>query len=143
MKAIRIKETTGFNPAFSAKEASRARHAKTEYNIPCILKYEVGTEATGDGIVVQCILPQPTMRPADKECHEAVVQYLSHPARREHMEKLQRMSEPTVLNSLPAGLRKYVESVNAKWADSPTASVVLGETEIEPLIEEEVGQEDE
>jgi len=137
MLAIRIKETVEFNPAFSPKASARAKMAREEYNIPCLIRFPIGSEASGDGVVIQCILPQPTMRPADGECHKAVTEYLSHPARREHLKKIKRMAQPEILATLPSGLQRYITSVNNKWEESPIADVVLGKEELGPMLEGE------
>ena len=127
MKAIRIAETTGFNPAFNARSYWAAKRAGKTYEIPHDITYPVGSYAEGRGVLVQCTLPDPTMVPADEECHAAVLKYLTSEAVRDRFEKLNQMAAPEVFEKLPQGLQQYVRIVNNKWKDSPTAAVARGE----------------
>jgi hypothetical protein len=127
---MRIAETTGFNPAFNARSYWAARRTGKPYEIPHDITYPVGSYAEGRGVLVQCTLPEPTMVPADEECHAAVLRYLTSEAVRDRFEKLKQMAAPEVLEKLPQGLQQYVRIVNNKWKDSPTAAVARGEKDL-------------
>jgi len=124
---MRIAETTGFNPAFNARSYWAARRTGKTYEIPHDITYPVGSYAEGRGVLVQCTLPEPTMVPADEECHAAVLKYLTSEAVRDRFEKLKQMAAPEVFEKLPQGLQQYVRIVNNKWKASPTAAVAGGE----------------
>ncbi len=133
MKAERIKETTGMNPAFVPRSYHRAKAAGEVYEIPPEITYPVGSIADGRGVLIQCVLPEPTMVPADAECHAAVREYLESPGLRRQFEKLQQMGAPEVFDTLPKGLQKYVRAVLDKWQDSPTAAIARGEKRLPDL----------
>lgn len=123
MKARRIKETRTFNPAWDAKKHHAAKRSGKAYEIPMLITFPVGTIQEGSDCVLQCCLPDPTMIPADEECHAAVVAFLTHPGRKKQMAKLKKMLIPQIFDKLPKGLQDYVKSVNAKWEGSTTAAV--------------------
>ena len=133
MKARRITDTRGFNPAFNVKAFHAAARQGKEYPIAQLVTYPAGSIAEGSGVVLQCTLPQPTMVPADEECHAAVVAYLTHPARRDAMDRLKKMKVPEVFNQLPKGLQDYVRSINEKWQGTQSAAVSTGVIEFPPL----------
>ena len=133
MKARRIRETTGLNPAFVARSYWAAKRAGKEYDIDIETTYKVGTIAEGPGVLVQCALAEPTMVPADEECHAAVKKFLEHPARKAQFAKLKAMADPAVFDKLPKGLQDYVRAVSDKWKDSATAAVTRGEKDFAAL----------
>ncbi len=135
MKARRIRPTRGINPAFVPRSYHRAKAAGEDYPIPCVIDYPVGSLAEGPGVVVQCCLAEPTMTPADEECHAAVVAFLTHPARKKHFDKLKKLTDPVIFDKLPAGLKNYVETVNSQWKGSQTAAISRGEAEVPALNE--------
>ena len=133
MKAERIVKTNGRNPAWSPRLYHSHRAAGTEYNVPMELFFEPGTIAEGPGVVVQCLLPEPTMIPADEECHAAVRKYLESPGLRKQFEKLKQMATPAIFEQLPADLQSYVKRIMDKWDGSPTAAIARGEAKLDPL----------
>lgn len=133
MKAVRIKEMTGMNPAFSVRDYYRAQRAGREYEIPLEVTYKEGSVVEGPEVVIQCVLPNPTMIPADKECHDAVMKRLGKMKAR--LEKLRKLAAPEVLEGLPSGLQKYVRVLSEKWDGSRTEAIIKGELTL-PFKEE-------
>ena len=131
MKAIRIKKTSGLNPAFNKSMQSKSARAGESYDIPPVVQYESGTVAEGPDVWVQCVLPFPTMRPYDTECYDRVVKFLKNPAMKAHLDRLRAMNKPEVLHTLPAGLKAYVSSVCASWEGAPTQDIIDGTLEIQ------------
>lgn len=141
MKAVRIKETVGRNPAFNQRDYYRAQREGREYEVELFITYAVGSVAQGRDVVIQCTLPDPTMVPADEECHATVLARLHTPGMRDRLEKLEVMSTPEVFEKLTPALKKYVQVLSDKWDGSPIAAIIKGEEELE--LREESGETNE
>ena len=139
MKAVRIRETRGLNPAFSPRGYYRALKEGREYEFNLEVTYSEGSIAEGPEVVVQCLLPEPTMIPADEECHAAVSKRLN--AMKDRLAKLKKMAAPEVLKTLPPGLQKYVRVLSEKWDGSRIEQIISGQSELE--LRKETGEEDE
>ena len=115
MKAIRIVDALGPNPAFD-KAAAKAAKAKGEkYPISPDVTYRAGEVIEDPDCWILCVLATPVCRPEDDECKEKVNAYLNHPSRKSELAKLKRMASPSVFKDLPKGLQEYVNVVAKKW----------------------------
>lgn len=115
MKAIRIVDAVGPNPAYD-KAAAKAAKAKGEkYPISADVTYKAGEVVEDPHCWILCVLATPVCRPEDDDCKAKVDAYLKHPSRKSEMEKLKRMASPSVFKDLPNGLQEYVTVVAKKW----------------------------
>lgn len=130
MKATRLVEMSGINPAFNPDLHRAALRGGEPYSVPAEITYPAGSTAEGDDVFVHCTCPEPTMVPADEECHERVVRYFSSDKVKDRLQKLQKMATPEVFKHLTPELQHYVRVVSEKWSGSTAEAIVFGE---EPL----------
>ncbi len=127
MKAIRIKEMTGQNPAFNPKLYFAALAADEAYDVPPEITYPVGSITEGRSGLRCCLMPEPTAVPFDDECRAAVLERLESPSVKNRMEQIRKMAQPSVFEKLPISDQARVKSIVDKWDGSKLQKLILGE----------------
>ena len=118
MKAIRIVDAEGPNPAYNKKAATEAKLKGKAYEVPKTVTHKAGDTVDDPDCWILCVVPVPLCKPSDDECKAKVEKYLSHPARKAQIAKLKKMASPAVFKTLPKGMQQYVTTVAAKWLDA-------------------------
>lgn len=118
MKAIRLVDAVGPNPAYDKAEAKAAKQRGENYDMPADITHKAGDIVDDPDCWILCVLPKPLCKPEDDQCKKKVHDYLSHPSRKTQLAKLKQMASPAVFQKLPKSMQSYVKTVAAKWLDS-------------------------
>lgn len=131
MKAIRLIDCVGPNPAYSRDTARAARRQGVSYDVSPHIEHAAGTYSEHPDCWILCCQPEPKMAPDDDECRDKVDKFLNHPSRKAQLARLKELSKPEVLKQLPQGLQGYVKAVSTKWLDKKATS-----DDLEPVDDE-------
>lgn len=123
MKAKRTKPGQIVNPEFSHAAKREAIREGVPYLEPEFLELPIGEVVDDPNCWMLCpgVTNSPCMVPADDECAQRVLAFLSAPKRKEFLQKLARLSQPDVLRQMSPQQRQSHEFLSELYANEIAA----------------------